>query len=165
MAEDDLTVARLRELFHYDPETGKFTVVARRRGSRKQPGDPIGKLNRKGYVYICVGKKTHKAHRLAWLYQTGAWPDGDIDHKNLVKSDNRFDNLRPVDNAMNQQNRARARADNRVGVLGVSFNRGRYAAHIEVNGVRHYLGRFDTADLAGAAYIAAKRRLHPGCTI
>jgi len=41
----------------------------------------------------------------------------------------------------------------------------RFSAEIRIDGRRHYLGRFDTKDAAHAAYISAKRRLHPGRTI
>jgi hypothetical protein len=42
---------------------------------------------------------------------------------------------------------------------------GRLSASVWVGGKRVYLGRFDTAEEAHAAYVAAKRRLHQGCTL
>jgi hypothetical protein len=54
-----------------------------------------------------------------------------------------------------------------TGVLGVSFDssRSKYCAYITVNGRRKNLGRFQTAEEAGAAYLSAKRELHPGNTL
>ncbi|WP_428999737.1 HNH endonuclease signature motif containing protein [Stenotrophomonas maltophilia] len=50
----------------------------------------------------------YRQHRLAWLYMTGQWPSGEIDHINHDRSDNRWHNLRDVSHQANQQNRAGA---------------------------------------------------------
>ena len=73
MAVNDLTAARLRELLSYDPETGLFRWKINQRPERAK--DPAGTINKRlGYVVIQVGGKLRYAHRLAWLYCTGAWP-------------------------------------------------------------------------------------------
>jgi hypothetical protein len=41
----------------------------------------------------------------------------------------------------------------------------RWCAQITLNGRAHHIGNFDTKELAHAAYLNAKRALHPGCTI
>jgi hypothetical protein len=59
------------------------------------------------------------------------------------------------------QNQRRAHQGNVLGILGVSRSRSKYKAQIRVNGKRRYLGTFDTEKEADAAYLAAKKVLHP----
>jgi hypothetical protein len=71
-----------------------------------------------------------------------------------------------VSASVNQQNHRVARVDNKCGLLGVSSSGKRWQARIgHPGGKDAYLGLFDTPELAHAAYLEAKRRLHPGCTI
>lgn len=107
----------------------------------------------------------YKAHRLAWFIHHGRWPAEEIDHINMVRDDNRLANLREASHNDNQHNRQRARADNKLGILGVSTYRGRFKAQIEINGENRYLGLFDTAEQAHTAYLEAKRTHHKFCTI
>jgi hypothetical protein len=159
---NDLTAARLRELLHYDPETGVFTRVTSNPATN---GRPVGWLDGEGHRYLRVGGVIYAAHRLAWLFSYGEWPRDVIDHVNGEKDDNRLPNLRDVDMYINMQNIRRARIDSSTGILGVSQYKKRFRADIKVNGKRKYLGNFITPELAHAAYVAAKRLYHPGCTI
>lgn len=152
-----LTQEQLKARLHYNPRTGLFLRILRS-GRRK----PAGNVNKDGYVHIRLAGKTHKAHRLAWLYMTGEWPSDMLDHKNGLRDDNRFRNLRQADRAINSQNLRSARRDNKLKVLGVSPQGRRFVARIQSEGHQRYLGSFDTAALAHAAYVAAKRELHPG---
>ena len=64
--QDKLTAGRLRELLHYEPETGAFT---RRVGSgHARAGDMAGSVHRTGYVRISIDGGKYTAHHLAWLY-------------------------------------------------------------------------------------------------
>jgi hypothetical protein len=76
------------------------------------------------------------------------------DHRNGNGLDNRRSNLRPATNGENMRN-ARRHSDNRSGFKGVSRNRGRWRARIQVVGGELALGRFDTAEGAARAYDAA----------
>lgn len=154
----------LRELLAYDPLTGAF--VWRRKINHAKPGDAAGHLNRTlGYVMIGVAGRCYWAHRLAWLHVTGEWPERGIDHINGVKHDNRWSNLREATQGVNNQNQRRAHRDSLTGVLGVTKKRRKYRAQIVLNRKTNYLGTFDTPELAHAAYLAAKRRMHEGGTI
>jgi hypothetical protein len=42
---------------------------------------------------------------------------------------------------------------------------GKFCARLSLGGERLFLGHFDTAELAYAAYLSAKRRLHAGNTL
>lgn len=156
MANSDLTADQVRKSFDYDPETGVMT------GKR---GKPIGAITKKGYLRIMVGHNSYMVHRLAWLWVHGAWPAGQIDHINGDPKDNRISNLRDVSAAVNVQNQRHPQRSNQLGVLGVRQFGGKFRATITVNGRWRHLGLFETPELAHAAYLAAKRELHPGCTI
>jgi hypothetical protein len=154
---DALTAERVRDLFEYFPESGEF----RRKRARKNAASA---KSRSGYPIVTVDGHTHFAHRLIWLFVTGAWPIGAIDHRNENKADNRWVNLRDVSSAHNAHNRRTANLNNAAGLLGAHFHRGsgRYRARIRVNGRQLHLGEFDTAEEAHAVYLRAKRDLHPG---
>lgn len=158
--EDKLTAERLRELLHYDPETGRFTRRVTRPGRSAKAGSVAGHVNQRGYWVIWIGCNW-MAHRLAWLYVHGAWPDGHIDHINQDKADNRMENLRLVTHAENMQNRPHQR-NNVSGFKGVAPCRrtGRWQALICSNNKQIHLGFFDTPELAHAAYCEAAARLH-----
>lgn len=147
----------------YDPITGEFkrTSIVSRHGAK------VGTISLKGYLRIKIKERYYMAHRLAWLISFGDWPQGQIDHINCIKLDNRLSNLRCVTNAVNAQNRLTPTANNKSSaLLGVSkAERGRWRAVIQVSGKKHRLGRFATPELAHAAYIAAKRQLHEGNTL
>lgn len=163
MAANDLTAARLRELLHYDPETGIFT----RRGGVKGFGaeSPVGGPDTYGYTRIGVDRRRHRAHRLAWLYVYGRWPIGDIDHINGDRTCNVLSNLRECtrsDNLLNR--RSPTPRINKSGYLGVSWCKitRSYSAELKVNGVRVLRQRgFRTAEAASAAYWEAKKSHMP----
>lgn len=154
---------RLRELMDYDPGTGHFTHKPGQKWRRA--GKVAGAINNLGYRLIRVDNRLYRAHRLAWLYVHGEWPAGEIDHINGKRDDNRIENLRDVTVSVNQQNRKRAAANGSTGLLGVSTAKARYRAAIALDGASFYLGSFDTAEEAHEAYLAAKRKMHAGCTL
>jgi hypothetical protein len=150
-----LTAARLREVLTYDPATGLFT-----RKFGKGRGVPTrGTLHHSGYRFLCVDGVTHLAHRAAWLYVTGVLPEGDLDHRDLDKSNNRFANLRPCDDSNNQANTAR-KSDNTSGYKGVCWNdnSSKWQAGIKKDGKSRHLGLFDCPVAAHLAYVVASDR-------
>lgn len=163
-----LTAARLRELFEYSPATGMFRrkVIAGPGCRQMLVGWTLGTnfdSRQSGYKRISVEGKQYKAHRLAWLYVYGEWPRMEIDHINGNRADNRIANLRDVPLFINRQNRLVPTSGNALRVLGVYQCRpGRFMAQISVNGRTKKVGTFRTAHEASAAYLAAKRKHHPG---
>jgi hypothetical protein len=159
----EITQAVLKEHLRYDPETGIFTWILPRARWGK-PGDVAGCHGSHGSaIMIGLWGKRHYAHRLAWLYMTGRWPEGDIDHENGDPLDNRFANLRDVPHATNIQNqRWRHRSADQTLPFGVckTTRSKRYFSRIRVNGSTKYLGCFKTPEEAHAAYVAAKRKYH-----
>lgn len=164
MKTDTLTQNVLQNLLRYDQETGVFTwLIAVNRNIKV--GDLAGGKNANGYIRVCVRGRSYYAHRLAWFYMNGEWPKGEIDHRDGDSSNNRWKNLRELEHSLNLQNQRKASSNNQTGLLGVSPSRGRFRATIKLDGRAKFLGRFDSAEEAHAAYVKAKRDLHPGCTI
>ena len=158
-----LTAERLRELLHYDPETGVFTWLVSR--SNVKAGDIAGSYLCRGKVYrrIRVDSDNYIAHRLAFLYITGECPPNEIDHRNMIKDDNRWDNLRMATGTQNKWNR-RAYANNTSGFKGVSWQplARKWVAQIGIGmkGQQTYLGLFDSREEAHAAYSIAAQTHH-----
>lgn len=167
MASADLTAARLRELLHYEPATGVFTWRNAMCQGTIKAGTVAGcECRTNGYVLIRVDGRLLRAHRLAHLYMLGEWPSAMVDHRNTRRADNRWTNIRPANAGVNAQNIRRASRNSATGLLGIFPTRtGRFAAQIMANGVKHCLGTFDAPEDAYAAYLDAKRQLHPGCTL
>ena len=167
MAKADLSAQRLRELLNYDSLTGLFTWRVRASMVVKV-GNSAGSTRRGGYIAIQIDGTIYLAHRLAWLYMTDAWPKGEVDHIDGNGTNNSWHNLRDGDKAQNMQNKRRPHSNNKSSkFLGVTFcpRRKKFRACIGLNGRRIRVGDFDTDAEAGAAYVEAKRRLHPGCAI
>jgi hypothetical protein len=134
--EPELTASRLRELLDYEPATGIFRWKVRRPGAKAAPDAQAGyvqiSLRSKdiGYRRIRVEGRKYRAYRLAWLWMTGAWPRGQIDHANLKKDDDRWSNLRGAPSQSAQSaNRGRPHI-NKVGFKGVTFEKGKFRAQI-----------------------------------
>lgn len=107
-----------------------------------------------GYLCIRILDKLYYCHRLAWLYMTGSFPPGQIDHINGKRDDNRWENLRNVSQNTNCQMHHHASKSSKTGYLGVTAEgrSGRYIARFAAK----YIGKFDTPQEAHEAYLAYK---------
>lgn len=114
-----------------------------------------------GYRKIEVDGRAYLAHRLAWLYMTGEWPEGEVDHKDCDPANNEWGNLRLATRGQNAQNSS-LRADNTSGVKGVSKHPqyDKWVARVGKDGKKHYLGVFPTKEGAEAAAKAFRQALH-----
>jgi len=158
-----LTQARLKELLHYDPETGLFTRLVRTSNSTKV-GDVVGTAGKGGYLACSIDWKFHQMHRLAFLYMTGSFPVYDVDHINHDVADNRWSNLRDVPETTNMQNEIKTRRNNSAGLMGAQWraDRQKWTAVLLIDGKKRRFGSFDTAEEAHSAYLKAKREHHTG---
>jgi len=156
-----ITAARLREILHYDPETGLFAwklATSKRTIIRSLAGHANKKIK---YIVITIYRRHYLAQRLAWLYMTGEWPKGRVDHKDLDRTNNRWVNLREATSSENKMNR-HAYSNNTSGLKGVSWHgqRGKWRANIAAHGVQTHLGVFDCPAAAYFAYVVAANEKH-----
>ncbi len=155
-----LTADRVRELLRYNPENGSF-IWLKSSSNRAKNGTEAGSVTDKGYIIISIGRRRYPAHRLAWLYMTGEWPEYQIDHRNLTKADNRWNNLRSASNALNHANTP-IQKNNTSGFKGVTWHKGagKWMAQIRKDGRQIYLGLFANPEDAHTVFVATTRRLN-----
>lgn len=136
-----ITHAYLLSRLHYDSETGSFIWKDGPRAGR-----PAGCDNGEGYLVIKLKDKRYRAQRLAWFYVHSEWPKQTIDHRDRVRDNNKFSNLRDLSQRDNNRNRK----------VDVTYrgDRNRWRARIS-------LGSFATRDEAVATCRAAFDVLWP----
>lgn len=161
-----ITQKRLKEVLFYNPETGVFIWLEKPNPYASiKLGVQAGGDNGEGYWQININGESYYAHRLAWLYMEGYWPEHEVDHKNLIRDDNRWKNLRHVTTTCNNRNRPVFKS-NTSGVTGVHWNKKdeKWMSKITVNKVRIYLGSFQSFNKAvKARWDAEVRYDFPNC--
>lgn len=175
MAATDLpSPSELHKYLSYDPETGELTWLARtpemfedgglrsaeakcRAFNSKLAGKEFG-TNSHGYRRGFVAGCHLQGHWFIWALYYGKWPDGEIDHINGVRSDNRIINLRDVTVSENQRNRIKSDR-NTSGACGVCSTRsGKWRAQIVVHKKNLSLGTYSHKFDAVLARLQAERR-------
>jgi len=169
-----LTQSILKELIHYNPDTGVFTWLHRDqkwfktyRSYRSYCGKYVGKkagasiLSRVGkrYIHVMVLDKDHLAHTLVWLYTYGVWPDDEIDHIDGNGENNKLLNLRSVTGLENHKNK-RLPSTNKSGRIGVHWHKRdrHWRAEIKVEQKTINLGGFKDINDAIKAREAAETK-------
>lgn len=155
-----LTHEKLKELLHYEPNTGIFT---RLKGSITRPqvtNKPIGSKNNMGYIVIPLYSRRFLGHRLACFYMTGEWPKNQVDHIDLNKANNKWENLREATNRQNHFNK-RKQSNNTSGYKGIVYDKSRdkWKIQIVADDIR-FSKRFDTKEEAINAYPNIVKLLH-----
>src|SRR5271157_3163075 len=120
----------LKKILDYNPWTGLFTW--RKKLNKKMiVGKTAGTKDKDGYIIIKINKKHYKAHILAWFYMTKECPTKEIDHKNNVKDDNNFNNLRLSFHDQNAINRPKQK-NNKSGYKGVYWDKNSKKWKVEI---------------------------------
>jgi hypothetical protein len=156
----ELTAEQARELLDYDPSTGG--LVWRKSPCNSIPaGSRAGSPNNHGYLLVSVMRRTYHVHRLIWLLSHGVWPEGQVDHKNGNRLDNRLCNLRVASRNQNCAN-SKLRKDSFSGVKGVLWSKAesRWIARLDYKGRRVLRRRFTTKEEAEACVREARLRFH-----
>lgn len=148
-------IERIRAALVYNPKTGVFYRIGGVQPSRFGPAYLRPNVN--GYLYVAVGGKEYLAHRVAWLLMAGYWPEHEIDHKNRIRTDNRWKNLRA---ATRTDNLANSRRPSASGLRGAYLRGRRFHSQIVRGGKQIFLGSFATAEEANAAYLRAAKTVH-----
>lgn len=151
------------KVLDYESESGIFRWKYRDHGYAPWNGAFVGKvagaIRPDGYSRLRVNGVLYMSHILAWVIVTGSWPKEEIDHRNCVRSDCRFENLREATSRDNKNNR---KGRSKLGMpKGVSTNHKRFKAEISISlGRKVNLGTFDTPEQAHSAYCAAANKYH-----
>lgn len=144
-------------LISYSPDTGEFTWVNPLRSFEK--GKVAGTVALKGrYIMIKVSSIGFLGHILAWLYMTGEFPDGELDHEDGNGLNNKWLNIRPATRAKNCQNRLSK--TNRHGFQGVLSRKDRYFGRVRMNKKNHFTGCYDSPEQAAEAVSELRKKLH-----
>ena len=155
----ELTQEQIKTKFTYDPETGFLYFLNHK--FKKLSGTRAGWLDKStGYYRISIDRKKFYIHQIAWFYMTGEFPL-EVDHRNRVKTDNRWDNLRLGSHAQNMAN-CELRSSNKTGFRGVSKDprRDKWRARVFRNSKEIWLGYYDTPEKAALAYNEAALKLY-----
>jgi hypothetical protein len=109
-----------------------------------------------GFVIVSISGVHHLAHRIVFALENGRWPADEIDHIDGNPTNNRPSNLREASRTQNIHNR-RHHKDSKSGIKGVTFRaeRDKWRACIYHGGKQRFLGHFDSAEEAAAAYAEA----------
>lgn len=160
----------LRQVLSYNPDTGTLTWLPRPveafTGGYHSAQTNAAKWNAryadreaftataKGYRKGTVSAKTLLAQRVAWAVFYGRWPEGEIDHINGDRADNRIQNLREVAHVQNQRN-LKTPVTNTSGHVGVDWLPGMKRWRVRIS--ERHVGHFKTFDEAVAARRDAER--------
>ncbi len=152
-----MNLDELRRCIEYDPHDGVLRWIVPT-SNRVKKGSRAGANHCKGYRQVRFGGVNVLEHRLVWFHFHGVWPEGQIDHINGDRLDNRIANLRDIPAADNQKNMKR-NVRNKSGFTGVYLNKdtGMWVAR---GSKKEYLGQFECK--ATAAYLARRSRLLSG---
>ena len=154
-----ITQDKLKELLDYNQDTGIFTWKVPVKGSKGR-GKIAGTKTKKGYVDVCIQGKKYGLHRLAFLYMTGQIPKC-VDHKNTIKSDNRWLNLREATYETNSYNYGNRKSI--TGIRNVYYDprgKSKYFVYLKVAGKGKHYGFFESLAAAGKAADMARKEQH-----
>lgn len=158
------TPEQLRQLLRYDPETGRLfwkcrpddnpntlRRIVRNWNARFAGKEAFTSTRSDGYKVGMVGNRTFRAHRVIWAMVHSEWPEGEIDHIDCDRANNRIDNLRAASRTQNAHNYAGRGSSKYRGVCWDQQNK-KWACQIAIAGKQTRIGRFQSEIEAALAY-------------
>lgn len=137
----------VKQLYNYNSKTGE--LIYKERKGRGSKGTRAGCLKPHGYRVLTINGKEYREHRIIWLYVYGHMPI-EVDHKNLIKDDNKLKNLREGTSAQNHYNQ---KPRSKSGYKGIIKRGKKWTARINKKGYKTFcLGDFTTLKEAVIAY-------------
>lgn len=85
----------VREIFYYEPDTGKLFWTVDRGVRARAWDEAVGSLKKNGRKSVGVDRRIYDMDKVIWLYEHGRWPLKVI-HMNRDNSDNRLCNLKGI---------------------------------------------------------------------
>jgi len=124
-------------------------------------GEEVGYIEKtNGYVWIDTARGRARRHHIVWWKHTGEWPTSEIDHDNLIRHDDRIENLKLSTRRNNMANNSKVNGlPTGVVKLRGYYKTRPYKAQINISNKTTYLGTFATPEEAAQAYQDAKARL------
>lgn len=154
----------LTTCLNYNQETGIFRWKIEPRPARPLIGEIAGTLSKsQGYIFIKVkGFPQIGGHRIAWIYAHGQIPDGfEVDHRDRNRSNNSISNLRLATSSQQKMNKG-VQSNNRSGLKGAFYHACRpgkkWRSQIKIRSALKFIGYFDTAEEAHAAYMVEAKK-------
>jgi len=133
---------KLLEVLNYNATTGIFTWK-KAAANNVKINSVAGCLKSDGYINIKIKGVQYRAHRLAWIFVTGAC-DGYIDHIDHDRSNNCINNLRLIQTESENSKNSELSTRNTSGVVGVCWSEKRkmWIVQISINCKQRTVGYF-----------------------
>lgn len=161
---------KLPQWFLYEPSTGYLFYQQRHFGNnltRRQKqwntlltGKKVEGFLNNGYIRVSIGNgKQLYLHQIAFILMENYLPI-EVDHEDLNKLNNKWENLRDANRILNSQNSFK-RKINKSGLKGVSWAKSNkcWRMDIAAYGIKYY-SYHTTAELAYKAYCEMSAKLH-----
>jgi hypothetical protein len=156
-----LTQEILKTYLTYDPLTGLFSRTENCLHKNNTKKTKVGTTIQLGYIRIHIYDGSYRAHRLAFLFMIGRFPNGVVDHIDGNPSNNKWENLREVTISENAQN-AKIDIRNKVGASNICFDKARnkYMVRIYLKGECKFFGRYESLEDAKKVAKEQKEKIH-----
>lgn len=137
-----LSPMEFRKYIRYEPDTGSFYKLDTEYACNVH--------DHSGYIIISLFGYHCQAQRLAYYLETGVWHQT-IDHKDGVRDNNKWSNLRIANKRENATNNTKTR---KGGLVGASFqkHRGNWQSYVGMNRKKEILGVYATEKEASLTY-------------
>lgn len=121
-------------------------------GKRYAIGSEVGSIHNSGYRVLTLMGKKLQAHRVIWAIHYNSWPNGEIDHIDGDRLNNKLSNLRVVTRSQNMFN-AKTKQNSSSGIKNVQWDNSSqsWRVRVRVNGKRYHVGRFTEIEKAAEA--------------